>query len=125
MNKRYLYWPTIGLVSLLGIIWLANCKTAGVKPKSARGLNLLVITLDTMRADRLGAFGYQRDITPNLDQLAQKGVMFANCYAPVPITFPAHCSLFTGNYPLAHQVRSNGLFFLNRDNETLAEKMKG
>jgi len=124
MKKGYLYRLGICLVSLLGILCLSNCKAGGVKPKSARGLNLLVFTLDTMRADSLGAYGYQRAVTPNLDQLAQKGIMFANCYAPVPITFPAHCSIFTGNYPLAHQVRSNGLFFLNRDKETLAEKMK-
>lgn len=90
----------------------------------AAGMNLLVITLDTMRADRIGAYGYEKARTPNLDDLARKGVMFENCYAPVPLTLPAHCSLFTGRYPLGHRVRDNGTFFLSDAEVTLAEMMK-
>ena len=125
MKKKYSYL-SVSLILLLPAILLvlSQCKSSGVKPESARGLNLLVITLDTMRADRVGAYGYGPAKTPNLDRLAQKGIMFENCHAPVPITFPSHCSIFTGYYPIAHQVRSNGLFFLNRNKITLAEKMK-
>lgn len=87
-------------------------------------LNLMVITLDTMRADRIGAYGYQAAETPNIDRLAANGILFENCYSPVPITLPAHCSFFTGKYPLGHQVRDNGTFLLKKDEITLAEKMK-
>lgn len=93
-------------------------------PLKADYLNLLVITLDTMRADRIGAYGYDRAETPNLDDLARKGVMFENCYAPVPLTLPAHCSLFTGRYSLTHGVRNNGTFYLDEEEITLAEMMR-
>ena len=92
--------------------------------KEAEGMNLLIITLDTMRADRIGAYGYDKAKTPHLDDLAKKGIMFAHCYSPVPLTLPAHCSLFTGRYPLGHRVRDNGTFFLSDAEITLAEMMK-
>jgi len=84
----------------------------------------MVITLDTTRADRIGAYGYLPAGTPNIDRLAANGILFENCYAPVPLTLPAHCSIFTGRYPLGHQVRDNGTFLLEKDEITLAEKMK-
>jgi arylsulfatase A-like enzyme/Flp pilus assembly protein TadD len=90
----------------------------------AEGMNLLVITLDTMRADRIGAYGYEKADTPHLDDLAKNGVIFTDCYSPVPLTLPAHCSLFTGRYPLGHRVRDNGTFLLSGTEITLAEMMK-
>jgi len=90
----------------------------------AEGMNLLIITLDTMRADRIGAYGYEKANTPHLDDLAKNGVIFTDCYSPVPLTLPAHCSLFTGRYPLGHRVRDNGTFFLSGTEITLAEMMK-
>jgi arylsulfatase A-like enzyme len=83
--------------------------------------NLLVLTLDTTRADRIGAYGNAGAATPSIDRLAREGVVFRNCRSPVPLTFPAHCSLFTGRYPIAHGVRNNGRYFLSADEETLAE----
>ncbi|HUU05047.1 MAG TPA: sulfatase-like hydrolase/transferase [Patescibacteria group bacterium] len=88
---------------------------------SARGMNLLLITLDTTRADRLGAYGYSPALTPNLDALAKDGVRLENAYTPVPITLPAHCSLFSGLYPGAHGVRNNGTYRLHPGVVTLAE----
>ena len=92
--------------------------------QEAEGMNLLIITLDTMRADRIGAYGYEKARTPHLDNLAKAGILFADCYSPVPLTLPAHCSLFTGAYPLGHRVRDNGTFFLSGSETTLAEMMK-
>jgi arylsulfatase A-like enzyme/Flp pilus assembly protein TadD len=92
--------------------------------QEAEGMNLLIITLDTMRADRIGAYGYQKARTPHLDNLAKTGILFTDCYSPVPLTLPAHCSLFTGAYPLSHRVRDNGTFFLSSAETTLAEMMK-
>jgi len=84
-------------------------------------LNVLLITLDTTRADRLGCYGYKKAGTPNLDALAAGGVKFANAYSPVPLTLPSHCSIFTGTYPLYHRVRNNGFYYLGEENMTLAE----
>ncbi len=88
-------------------------------------MNVLVITLDTVRADRIGAYGYERADTPAIDGLFRNGVLFAGCYTPVPLTLPAHSSIFTGRTPLGHKVRDNGTFFLGLDEVTLAEEMKG
>ncbi len=86
--------------------------------------NVLIITLDTTRADSLGVYGGEGDHTPHLDRLAREGVMFRNCLTPVPLTLPAHCSLFTGRNPLAHQVRNNGRYALAEAELTLAERFK-
>jgi arylsulfatase A-like enzyme/Flp pilus assembly protein TadD len=88
------------------------------------GLNVLLITLDTTRADRLGCYGYSEAKTPNLDFLAANGVQFLNVYCQVPLTFPSHCSILTGTYPLYHQVRNNGAYYLSPELQTLAEALK-
>jgi arylsulfatase A-like enzyme/Tfp pilus assembly protein PilF len=88
-------------------------------------LNLIVITLDTTRADRLGAYGYPNAGTPNLDALAQDGVLFEHASTAAPITLPAHSSLFTGRFPPEHGVRDNGGYFLNDKEQTLAETLEG
>ena len=61
---------------------------------------------------------------PHLDRLAREGIMFKNCSTPVPLTLPAHASLFTGRTPLAHQVRNNGRYALGSGESTLAERLK-
>ena len=96
--------------------------TAGVKKDP--GLNVLIITLDTTRADRLGCYGYPKAGTPNLDALAAGGVRFENATCQVPLTGPSHCSLFTGAYPFVHQVHNNGSYILPPEIQTLAEAMK-
>ena len=93
----------------------------GVDPAA---LNLVVITLDTTRADRLGPYGRQNAGTPNFDALAQDGVLFEHATTPAPITLPAHSSLFTGRFPPQHGVRDNGGYFLNDKEQTLAETLK-
>jgi arylsulfatase A-like enzyme/tetratricopeptide (TPR) repeat protein len=87
-------------------------------------LNVLLITMDTTRADRLGCYGYKRARTPNLDGLAAKGVEFLNVYCQAPLTTPSHCSILTGTYPLYHQVHNNGSYILSSEVVTLAEALK-
>jgi choline-sulfatase len=82
--------------------------------------NILLITLDTTRADHLGAYGYKLARTPRLDRLARDGVLFERAIAAAPITLPAHVSLLTGTYPFAHGVRNNGNFSLSDAIPTLA-----
>ena len=88
--------------------------------RSADQLNLLVITLDTTRADRIGAYGYRDIETPAIDRLAREGVLFEQTMATAPLTLPAHCSIFTGRFPPEHGVRDNGGFFLSPQQLTLA-----
>lgn len=69
--------------------------------------NILMIGSDTLRADRLGALGYRRALTPNIDALAAAGTLFANCYVPCARTAPSLISMLTGTWPHTHGIRDN------------------
>ncbi|MGE0040039.1 MAG: sulfatase-like hydrolase/transferase [Vicinamibacterales bacterium] len=86
-------------------------------------LNVLVLTMDTTRADRLGAYGDTSGATPALDRLAGEGVVFEHLVAPAPLTLPAHSTLFTGEDPPFHGVRDNGGYILDPSRQTLAETL--
>ncbi|MEN8153787.1 MAG: sulfatase-like hydrolase/transferase [Acidobacteriota bacterium] len=86
--------------------------------------NVLLITLDTTRADHIGCYNNKYSHTPNIDKLGKEGVIFENCYTPVPITLPAHASIFTGKYPVKVNVRNNGRYSLGDEHETIAEMLK-
>jgi arylsulfatase A-like enzyme/Tfp pilus assembly protein PilF len=86
--------------------------------------NLLLITLDTTRADRLGPWGYEEARTPTIDRLATEGTLYERAYAPAPETLPAHASLFTGLYPPSHGVRLNLSYRLPEPAQTLAELVR-
>src|SRR5262249_7258152 len=62
--------------------------------------NVVIITVDTLRADHLGCYGYKKIQTPNIDALAAAGTRFERAYTPVPVTLPAHTAIFTGTYPM-------------------------
>jgi choline-sulfatase len=100
------------------------CAKAPPAPAPAQPLSVLLITIDTLRADRLGAYGDAKARTPVLDQLARQGVVFDSAYTPAPITLPAHASIMTGLVPPAHGVRGNGSFALGSTVPTLAEAMQ-
>jgi arylsulfatase A-like enzyme/tetratricopeptide (TPR) repeat protein len=85
--------------------------------------NVVLITLDTTRADRLGCYGYAQARTPNLDALARDGVLFAQAASTAPLTQPAHSSMMTGMYPTFHGVRINGNMALSREQKTIAEAL--
>ena len=87
--------------------------------------SVLLVTVDTLRADRLGCYGDTRARTPRIDALAAAGTLFERAFTPVPITLPAHASLFTGLIPPAHGVRGNGAFALAKGVATLAEAFAG
>src|SRR5215470_13250696 len=100
---------------------LAVCSCQSVRRQAApesdsvlpRGsLNLVVVTIDTLRPDRLGCYGNSQVETPNLDKFAQSGVLFENAVTHTPLTAPSHASLFTGMYPTIHKVRDTGGFVL-------------
>jgi len=82
--------------------FLGSYATLSGQVPNLRKLNLVLVTIDTLRADRLGCYGYSRIETPNLDQLAKQGVLFENAVTHTPLTAPSHASLFTGLYPTVH-----------------------
>lgn len=95
------------------------------KNKINRGrANVIIITMDTTRADHIGAYGYNYIRTPNIDSLASEGVLFENAYSVVPLTLPSHTSIMTGLYPPAHGVRDNNRFSVPEEVTTLAELLK-
>ncbi|MCI0621475.1 MAG: tetratricopeptide repeat protein [Acidobacteria bacterium] len=83
--------------------------------------SILLITIDTLRADALGCYGNNKVRTPNLDRIAREGVLFKNAYAQTPLTLPSHCSIMTGTYPMTHRVRDNSGFVLSKGSTTLPE----
>ncbi len=86
--------------------------------------NLLLITLDTVRADHLGSYGYTRGATPNLDSLAAEGARFLDVASAVPLTLPSHATILSGLLPPRHGVRGNGLGAFPADLPTLATELQ-
>ena len=112
----------VAAVIIIGFVFV-SFKTKN-EVKKSDDLNVLLVTLDTTRADRIGCYGYEKAKTPNLDYLAANGVKFSNAYCQVPLTLPSHCSLLTGTYPLSHQVHNNGFYYLDPDHLTMAEVLR-
>ena len=89
--------------------------------ESNNGLNIILISMDTLRADHLGCYGYQRDTSPALDQLARQGVLFKSAVSQAPYTLSSHMSLLTSLYPSFHKVNKPKESYLNPEITTLAE----
>jgi arylsulfatase A-like enzyme/cytochrome c-type biogenesis protein CcmH/NrfG len=90
-------------------IALAGCRREQAQESSAPARNLIIFTIDTLRADRVGAYGHAAARTPGMDALARAGTVFTHAYATAPITMTAHASLLTGRYPPGHAARHNGM----------------
>ena len=111
-------------LGLLAYFLLVRPGRTRAVPHVEAGDNVLLITLDTTRADHLGCYGYDLARTPNLDGLAREGVRFARVYCPAPLTLPSHSTIMTGLYPATHGVRNNGHELASKI-RTLAEILKG
>lgn len=109
----------LGLVAA-AFWWL---QPPGAPLTSTADQNILIITVDTLRADALGSYG-GRAATPNLDRLAQRGLRFTFAHAHAVVTLPSHSSIMTGRYPFEHGVRDNAGYRLDEKAETLAEIAK-
>ncbi len=122
-KKRYFLLIVVVLVLLLLSVLAARYfyGESGRSEKEIR--NVVLISIDTCRADYLGCYGYPRPITPNIDAVAEEGILFENAITPVPITLPAHCSMLTGLNPLHHQIHDNLGYKLSSASTTLAEIM--
>jgi arylsulfatase A-like enzyme/Flp pilus assembly protein TadD len=104
-----------------GWFWWTRPAAFAVHPSPDR--NVLLITIDTLRADALGAYG-GRAATPNLDRLAAQGARFTFAHAHSVLTLPSHATILTGRYPYEHGVRDNAGYRLSADHATLATRLK-
>lgn len=132
-SPRWLLYPLVVVIVALGITGyqLRPRRVPERLPAAfdlphgaARGYNVVLFTLDTLRSDRVGCYGYDHVETPVLDGLAAAGVRFADAVTAVPLTLPAHTSIMTGCVPATHGVRDNGTFRLVERHETIAERLK-
>ena len=113
------------LVCLVAAVLFASCTSHQKEAQASetprfQPLNVVVVTIDTLRADHLHCYGYANIETPNLDALAQHGVVFENAVAQAPLTPTSHASIFTGQYPTVHHVRNTGGFILPSSSRPLA-----
>jgi choline-sulfatase len=115
------YFILLDLVILAAAaVWIGTHQGG---PASVRR-NVLLITMDTTRADYLGCYGRTPSRTPAIDAAARGGLRFTRCTTASPLTLPAHSSILTGMYPYAHGVRQNGTNMLAESNITLAELLR-
>ncbi len=117
MNRRRATLLALSMAALP----LAGCGGRG----EIRDPNLVLVTLDTVRADHLGCYGDRAAVTPSLDRLAAEGVRFAQASSPVPLTLPSHASLLSGLLPPHHGLRNNGAGALPEGTATLATVLAG
>ena len=113
------------LLSVFGVV-LAGCGATKVSGTgTGTGPDLVLITIDTLRADHLGAYGARFAATPNLDALAARGLRFDEVMSTAPLTLPAHATLLTGRLPHQHGLRTNGAGILRPGIDTLASVLAG
>jgi choline-sulfatase len=115
MYRRLRHVAALAILAALAGAWLREITDARVP------LGVVVITLDTTRADRLTSYGYQDASMPGLERLARDGVVFDQAVSVAPLTLPAHASLFTGLFPPGHGVHDNAGQALGASHTTLAE----
>jgi arylsulfatase A-like enzyme len=117
-GKNMRYKTILILKILIMMLILPFCsKGKDVKP------NILLITIDTLRRDHLGVYGYPRETSPFLDQLAREGMMFKHAITPIPSTAPSHASILTSLHPLTHGSTGNAAPLTDKA-QTIAEVLK-
>ncbi len=119
----YLVWAAGFGTAVLVIVAALTARPAAALPTPDEP-NVVIVTIDTLRADRVGCYGYQAADTPNIDAIARAGIRFSQAYTPVPITLPAHASLFTGSFPTATGMHDFSNNELPNDAITLAKILR-
>jgi arylsulfatase A-like enzyme/Tfp pilus assembly protein PilF len=119
MIRDWKVWTTAAIAVLICAASLIYLRQPRVVPR-----NVLLVTLDTTRADHLGCYGFERALTPVVDQLAREGVTFENAFSSMPLTLPAHASILTGRYPPENGVHENGNARLDESIPTLTRYLR-
>ncbi len=124
LRPLLLFVGAAAVAALAGLAWQTwGCLRPGPLPREA-GLSVLLVSIDTLRADALGAYGNARAETPWIDRLAREGVRFTDVHAHNVVTLPSHVNILSGRYPLAHGVRDNSGFRVPKDTPTMATLLK-
>ncbi|RME40536.1 MAG: tetratricopeptide repeat protein [Planctomycetota bacterium] len=118
--RRRLFIALIGTIVVAIVLVVVTLQ----RHRPPRFPNILLISIDTCRADYLGCYGQRWNLTPNIDRFAHRATRFAEATSPVPMTLPAHCSMLTGLIPPAHGVHDNLFAHLPDSVTTLAERLK-
>jgi len=127
MNKRTWFILAGAAVVGLALLYVFVLRPGGAdfaRLRRGRDFNVILITLDTTRADKIGCYGATDVKTPVIDGFAGRGLRFDKCIAQTPLTLPSHTSILTGTFPLYHGVRDNGGFIVPPGLETIAEVFK-
>jgi arylsulfatase A-like enzyme len=124
MIRKICLISCLSIASFVLIGSIVVTPTISKEAKGSAGHNLLLITIDTLRADRLSCYESTRVQTPNIDRLAQKGALFFRAFANTPTTLPSHASILLGITPLHHGVHDNYNFVVHEEFLTLAEHLK-
>ncbi len=117
LNKSQIVIFILLVVVVFGIWFLCRSDVREIR-------NVVLISIDTCRADYLSCYGYKQKTTPNIDAIAQEGVLFENTISPIAMTLPAHSSMMTGTIPPYHGIHDNDGYILAKSNVTLAEILK-
>jgi arylsulfatase A-like enzyme/Tfp pilus assembly protein PilF len=127
MKKRVrfgLILAAILALAILAALFLLRPADSFSRLAGKKDYNVILITLDTTRADRLGCYGFRDIRTPVIDRMAEHGLRFERCFAQTPLTLPSHTTILSGTFPPFHGVRDNGGFIVPPELETLAEQFK-
>lgn len=112
------------IAGLLLIFFLLRPRPSFSSLKKGKAFHYILVTVDTLRADRIHCYGFPSIETPTMDLFASRGVKFERCIAQTPLTLPSHTTILTGTHPLFHGVRDNGGFLVPEELVTLAELFK-
>ncbi len=128
MNKKsatlVFFAAAVVLALAAAVLVLRPGGTSMARLRGGKDFNVVLITLDTTRADRLRCYGFPDIDTPMIDRFAREGIKFERCFSQTPLTLPSHTTIMTGTYPPFHGVRDNGGFIAPPALKTLAESFK-
>jgi len=114
----------IAAAAFVFIFFIRPGKPDFARLRGGRDFSVILVTVDTLRADKIGCYGFPRVKTPTMDAFAAAGVRFEDCIAQVPLTLPSHTTILTGTLPIYHGVRDNGGFVVPSELVTMAEAFK-
>jgi len=120
--KKFIGFKVLLILVVIAAIWLFFHSKPGVGLKPVK--RIILISIDTLRADHLGCYGYPHKTSPNLDAFANESILFETVVSAVPLTLPSHSTMLTGTIPPYHGVRDNLDHQLDKSNLTLAEILK-
>ncbi|MCP4217578.1 MAG: sulfatase-like hydrolase/transferase, partial [bacterium] len=126
LNIPKFLFPVAILLTFIGAFFLLFWPgmQVSMKKDQLKDLNVILITLDTLRWDHVSAYNQGRADTPHMDRMAEEGVLFERCIAQTPLTLPSHTTILSGTYPLHHQVRDNGGFQVPQSLDFVSEVLQ-